>query len=72
MTNFLNRESSYSILPLLLSRVSYRAFNPEERLTEEELMSLFEAARWAPSAYNNQPWRFVYARKRRKRMGCFI
>jgi len=27
------------------------------------LMSLFEAARWAPSSYNNQPWRFLYAKK---------
>lgn len=62
MTTFLNRETSYSILPLLLSRVSYRAFR-EERLTEEELMSLFEAARWAPSSFNNQPWRFLYARR---------
>ena len=26
-------------------------------------MPLFEAARWAPSSYNNQPWRFVYARR---------
>jgi nitroreductase len=26
-------------------------------------MSLFEAARWAPSSYNNQPWRFIYAKK---------
>ena len=65
MTKFLNRESTYPILPLLLSRVSYRAFS-EERLTEDELMSLFEAARWAPSSYNNQPWRFVYARRGEK------
>jgi nitroreductase len=62
MTQFLNRESTYPILPLLLSRVSYRAFS-EERLSEEELMSLFEAARWAPSSYNNQPWRYVYVRR---------
>jgi nitroreductase len=62
MTKFLNRESNYPILPLLLSRVSSRAFS-EERLSEEELMTLFEAARWAPSSYNNQPWRFVYARR---------
>jgi nitroreductase len=27
------------------------------------IMSLFEAARWAPSSYNNQPWRFIYAKK---------
>ena len=33
-----------------------------EELTDEELMSLFEAARWAPSSYNNQPWRFIYAK----------
>lgn len=33
-----------------------------EELTDEVLMSLFEAARWAPSSYNNQPWRFIYAK----------
>ena len=32
-----------------------------ESIDKEELMSLFEAARWAPSSYNGQPWRFVYA-----------
>lgn len=34
-----------------------------EKISEEELMSLFEAARWAPSSYNNQPWRFLYAKR---------
>ncbi len=34
-----------------------------ESLTNEELMPLFEAARWAPSSYNNQPWRFIYAKR---------
>jgi len=29
----------------------------------EDLMRLFEAARWAPSSFNNQPWRILYARK---------
>lgn len=65
MTKYLNRESSYPILHLLLSRASSRAFS-EERLTEGELMSLFEAARWSPSSYNNQPWRFVYGRRGEK------
>ncbi len=32
-------------------------------MTDEELMTLFEAARWAPSSYNNQPWRFIYAKR---------
>ena len=71
MATFLNRESQYPILQLLLSRISYRAFS-EERLTEEELFSLFEAARWAPSSYNNQPWRFVYARRGDKEWDIFF
>jgi len=32
-----------------------------EQLSYEELMSLFEVARWAPSSANAQPWRFIYA-----------
>jgi nitroreductase len=32
-------------------------------ISQEELMQLFEAARWAPSSYNNQPWRFIYAHR---------
>ena len=59
MTTFLNRKSDFPIESLFLYRISYRAFS-EERLSEEERMSLFEAARWAPSSYNKQPWRFVY------------
>src|SRR5262249_16256267 len=61
-TTFLNRESTYPIEKFFLSRVSSRAFS-DERLSENELMTLFEAARWAPSSYNNQPWRFIYARR---------
>ena len=34
-----------------------------DSLDDETLMSLFEAARWAPSSYNNQPWRILYAKK---------
>jgi nitroreductase len=34
-----------------------------EKISDEELMTLFEAARWAPSSYNNQPWRFIYAKR---------
>ena len=34
-----------------------------EELSDEDLMALFEAARWAPSSYNNQPWRFIYAKR---------
>jgi nitroreductase len=47
---------------LFLDRWSPRAMSGEG-VTDEELMTLFEAARWAPSSYNNQPWRILYARR---------
>lgn len=56
----MSRQSSYPIQPYILNRWSPRALSGES-LTDDELMSLFEAARWAPSSYNNQPWRFIYA-----------
>ncbi|MCF7800134.1 nitroreductase family protein [Candidatus Babeliales bacterium] len=54
------RKSKYSVNPLILNRWSPRAMSGE-LLAKEELMTLFEAARWAPSSYNNQPWRFIFA-----------
>jgi nitroreductase len=48
------------IHPLLRDRWSPRAFDPRP-LTNEQLISLFEAARWAPSGGNGQPWFFIAA-----------
>lgn len=56
------RKSDYPIHPLILSRWSPRAMSGET-LTDEELFPLFEAARWAPSSYNGQPWRFLYVKR---------
>ena len=56
------RKISYPIHPLILNRWSPRAMTGET-VEDHELMSLFEAARWAPSSYNNQPWKFLYAKK---------
>ena len=56
------RKNEYGINPLILDRWSPRSMTGEE-MTEKELKALFEAARWAPSSYNAQPWRFLYARK---------
>ncbi len=44
---------------MFIERWSPRAMSGEP-ITSEQLMTLFEAAHWAPSSYNNQPWRFVY------------
>lgn len=60
MTNPTPRQPDHAIDPLFVERRSPRAFTGEA-LPEAELMRMFEAARWAPSSYNSQPWRFVYA-----------
>jgi len=54
------RKPEYEIAPLFYTRWSPRAMSGEE-MTKEELFPLFEAAKWAPSSYNNQPWRFIVA-----------
>lgn len=54
------RISDHPIAPLFLERWSPRAFDGQA-MSEADLLTLVEAARWAPSAYNYQPWRFVYA-----------
>jgi nitroreductase len=56
------RPSTSKINPLILNRWSPRSMTGEE-LEEDTIISLFEAARWAPSSYNNQPWRFIYAKR---------
>lgn len=56
------RQSACPIDRLILHRWSSRAFSGEP-VSDEQLMQLFEAARWAPSSYNNQPWRFIYAKR---------
>jgi len=56
------RRPEHEVDELFLDRWSPRAMSGEG-VSEEELMSLFEAARWAPSSFNNQPWRILYARR---------
>ena len=56
------RKVENNINPLFLNRWSPRAMSGEE-ISHDDLMGLFEAARWAPSSYNNQPWRFIYAKR---------
>jgi len=56
------RKPDYPIQSLFVDRWSPRAMSGEA-LSEIELMRLFEAARWAPSCGNFQPWRFLYARR---------
>ncbi len=54
------RSADHQINPLFIRRWSPRAMSGE-RIDDAELFRLFEAARWAPSSYNEQEWRYVYA-----------
>lgn len=54
------RRPDHDIQPYFVNRWSPRAMTGEE-ITREELMRMFEAARWAMSSFNNQSWRFLYA-----------
>jgi len=56
------RQPSAHVHEVILNRWSPRALSGEA-VSDTDLRSLFEAARWAPSAFNGQPWRFLYARK---------
>lgn len=56
------RKPQQEINEIFLNRWSSRAMSGEE-IDEAALFSLLEAARWAPSSNNNQPWRFIYAHR---------
>lgn len=57
-----HRTADHPIETIFLKRWSPRAMSGEA-ISPEELNSLFEAARWAPSTYNEQEWRFLYAHR---------
>lgn len=65
------RKPEHEISEYILGRWSPRAMTGEE-LTDNELMPLFEAARWAPSSMNNQLWRFIYAKRNTKYFNDFF
>jgi Nitroreductase len=62
MTHSNNRESEYPIDVFFLNRWSPRAFTDAE-MPETDLLTILDAGHWAPSSGNNQPWRFIYARR---------
>jgi nitroreductase len=49
--------------PLLSERWSPRGFDRDHRVGDDDVAALLEAARWAPSAGNSQPWRFLVTRR---------
>lgn len=65
------RKADHQIDSLFLNRWSPRAMTGET-ISQAELLTLFEAARWAPSSYNYQPWRFLYAHRDTKHWQTFF
>lgn len=55
-----NIDSEFPIMREIAHRWSARSFS-DKMLEEEKILELIEAARWAPSAMNEQPWRYTYA-----------
>lgn len=55
------RKSEYPVSPLFLNRWSTRAFS-SRKVSDQDLYTILEAAHWAPSSYNDQPWRFIVAK----------
>jgi len=54
---------------LIQARWSPRAFDPDQPVSHDDLLALLEAARWAPSCFNDQPWRFVVCDKSTDKTG---
>jgi nitroreductase len=52
-------DPEHEILDVIRQRWSPRAFDPAKGVAPRDLRRIFEAARWAPSSFNEQPWRFV-------------
>jgi nitroreductase len=65
------RQNQYGSNSIFINRWSPRAMTGEA-VSDDDLMAMFEAAHWAPSSYNNQPWRFIYARRGQPAWGRFF
>ena len=51
------------IADLIANRWSSRAYDATKPVSHAQIINLLEAARWAPSSYNDQPWRFIVCNK---------
>ena len=65
------RTPDWDVDSMFVDRWSPRGFSGEP-LTEREIHTLFEAARWAPSSGNNQPWRMLYASRSSRHWPLFF
>lgn len=56
-------DTSASISDIIAERWSGVSFDPKRNVSNEDLQSVLEAARWAPSCFGDQPWRYIVSNK---------
>ena len=57
--NMIKNHTQHDIHPLFAQRWSPYAYDPDRAVGTDDLQGIFEAARWAMSAFNAQPWRYI-------------
>lgn len=70
-----NRKPEANVDALFINRWSPRAFDANKDVSDEDLKAILEAAKWSPSSFNEQPWRFVVARSeedKKKFLGLMV
>jgi nitroreductase len=71
LIDFKKAKTQYPINELIKNRWSPRSFS-EKVIAAHDLQALFEAASWAPSSMNEQPWQYIYAHKSEKGFQDFV
>jgi nitroreductase len=56
-------ETSVPVHEIIATRRSPRSFNEKSIISNQDVLGILEAARWAPSAFNGQPWRFIVGKR---------
>ena len=56
-------DTQVPINDLIARRWSGRAYDPKRKIEQKDIIALIEAARWAPSCYGDQPWRYIVCNK---------
>ena len=65
-------ETSVPVHEIIATRRSPRSFNESAIINNDDLTAILEAARWAPSAFNGQPWRFFVGKRGDEVFGCLL
>ena len=60
---FMRAETIVPVNEIIATRRSPRSFDESAVITDQDLLGILEAARWAPSAFNGQPWRFFVGKR---------